>query len=428
VRSVLAVLPLALAASLADSWADAWPQWSPDGSQIVFASTRDGDWEIYTMGADGTNPQRLTHSPGRDAHPMFMPGGRRIVFQSPRGHAVADQVDLYLMDADGRHPRRIVAAPGFNGVPVPSPDGAWIAFQRSPRARAGAGYHWELFLVDSAGRRERQLTANAWSSQVPTWSPDGGRLAFHADPEGRNQLFVLEVTSGAVVPLAPSAGDDNAPAWSPDGRSLAFVSTRDGARDVYRVEVASGGVTRLTTGLDVWGQPSWSPDGTVILFSAKTAGLDQIYAIGAHGAGLRRLTGPPLEAEGVLADSLRRFAVEMVQRLRDRDVDGVIALYGDTLHFVHVDGGQVIPWSVLALSMRGYLSTATSNPLSLVGEPGVTIIDADNAVVYARHRFEGVPGHPPHEGVWSGVLHRFREGWRIVHSHSSDTEPDAPQL
>jgi Tol biopolymer transport system component len=48
-----------------------FPQWSHDGKKIVFTSDRDGDPEIYTMNADGSNPVRVTYAPGRDAHPYF---------------------------------------------------------------------------------------------------------------------------------------------------------------------------------------------------------------------------------------------------------------------------------------------------------------------------------------------------------------------
>ena len=39
---------------------DRSPDWSPDGSRIAFSSDRDGDYEIYVMDADGTNPVQLT--------------------------------------------------------------------------------------------------------------------------------------------------------------------------------------------------------------------------------------------------------------------------------------------------------------------------------------------------------------------------------
>lgn len=263
---------------------DAWPQWSRDGARLVFASTRDGDWEIYVAGPAGENPTRLTWSAGRDAHPVFLPDGKRIVFQSPRDHAGEGQVDLYMMDVDGANQRRITTAAGFNGVPVPSPNGEWIAFQRGSRT-AGGDYRWDLYIVDSTGRRERRLTNQTWSSQVPTWSPDGRELAFYANPAGPDKLFIINLASGAVRPVtAGGTASDNAPAWSPDGRFLAFVSTRDGSRDLYHVELATKRVRRVTRGLSIWAQPSWSPDGQRIIVSAKADGVDRLVVLNAEGS------------------------------------------------------------------------------------------------------------------------------------------------
>lgn len=130
----------------------------------------------------------------------------------------------------------------------------------------------------------------------------------------------------------------------------------------------------------------------------------------------------PRRAEGPLADSLRLFAMHMAELLRARDADAVAALYGDTLDFVHIDNGHVVTWAQMAPMMRNYLRTADANPIYVVGEPGVTVLDQNTAVVYIVHRIEAHAGRPGHEGVWTGVLRRQREGWTIVHSHSSDRE------
>lgn len=134
----------------------------------------------------------------------------------------------------------------------------------------------------------------------------------------------------------------------------------------------------------------------------------------AQSAESARLSSSPL------ADSLRAFAHHMAALLRGLDAEGTLALYGDTSGFVHVENGRVIAWPELSAAVRRYLSTARSNPVSVVGKPGITIADADNAVVYVTHRFDATAGRPAHGGVWTGVLHRFPEGWRIIHSHSSD--------
>ena len=131
-------------------------------------------------------------------------------------------------------------------------------------------------------------------------------------------------------------------------------------------------------------------------------------------------------ATGPQADNARAFAVRMVSLLRARDAAAVVALYGDTTHYVHVENGVVIPWSQLSQMMRTYLATATSNPLRIIGEPGVTVIDANTAVVYVTHHFDPLEGRPAHDGVWTGVLHRDGGAWKVVHSHSSDRSPSEP--
>jgi TolB protein len=233
----------------------------------------------------------LTHAPGRDAHPQFLPDGR-IVFQSPRDYAEDGEVDLYVMDPDGQNQRRLLAAPGFDGVPVPAPDGRRLAFQRSQAE--GDAFAWELYVVDVDGTNERRLTDEAWSSQVPSFSPDGRHLLFFADREGPIRLHVMTLESGAVRPLPPPpAGHDLAAAYSPDGRHIAFTSSRDdptGAGDLYVMEATGGNVRRLTTGLGVGAQPSWSPDGERIVTSGMANGSSEIFVVDLKDGNATRLT------------------------------------------------------------------------------------------------------------------------------------------
>ncbi|MFL5434279.1 MAG: TolB family protein, partial [Myxococcales bacterium] len=81
-------MTLALICAAALHVIDQFPSVSPDGRKIAFMSDRDGDIEIYVMNLDGSNPTRLTRSPGRDAHPEWSPDGRKIYFQSPRDGGV----------------------------------------------------------------------------------------------------------------------------------------------------------------------------------------------------------------------------------------------------------------------------------------------------------------------------------------------------
>ena len=60
---------------------------------IVFASNRDGNWDIYSMDVNGDNLLQLTDHPASDDDPACSPDGRRIAFRSDRGGSP----DLYAM-------------------------------------------------------------------------------------------------------------------------------------------------------------------------------------------------------------------------------------------------------------------------------------------------------------------------------------------
>ena len=98
---------------------------SHDGRYVAFYSGRDGDYEIYVMDIDGSNPRRLTTSPGRDASPSFSPDGRWVVFESERG----GRYEVYAVPFEGGETYRITDAPGDTYFPIISPDGQWLMFQ-----------------------------------------------------------------------------------------------------------------------------------------------------------------------------------------------------------------------------------------------------------------------------------------------------------
>jgi chitinase len=82
---------------------DTYADWSPDSTQLVFQSTRDGNNEIYVMNADGTNQTRLTNNAATDAYPVFSPDGTKIAFVSNRD----GNNEIYVMNADGSGQTRI---------------------------------------------------------------------------------------------------------------------------------------------------------------------------------------------------------------------------------------------------------------------------------------------------------------------------------
>ena len=76
---------------------------SPDGKTVAFMSNRDGNWEIYAIGSDGRNLQRLTDDPGNDGLPTWSPDGKLLAFVTNRDGEWA----IWGMQPDGRQKRQL---------------------------------------------------------------------------------------------------------------------------------------------------------------------------------------------------------------------------------------------------------------------------------------------------------------------------------
>ncbi len=69
--------------------------WSPDGTKIVFASDRNGNFDLFTINADGTGLAQVTTHSGNDFSPFWLPGGE-IAFVSDRD----GDLQIYKLNPD----------------------------------------------------------------------------------------------------------------------------------------------------------------------------------------------------------------------------------------------------------------------------------------------------------------------------------------
>jgi hypothetical protein len=280
------------------------PQWSPDGRTLLFESTLSGNYAVYTVGADGGDPRRLTPDTADSEQPNWSPDGSRVVFSSNRaGHS-----DLYLMDADGSHQARLTTTPGggYYGASF-SPDGATILFQGRPDTRE---IRDRVYVVAIDGSGMRMVSDSSYGAEGPRWHPDGRSIEYERVPYPKRywqemdpaameiarrdtRLVRQRLDGSAPVPAAPVphavAGDSRA-SWTRD-RALAFlVSSRDGSPAVYEMGRGIAGARRIVDAALV-PDPVPSPDGRRLAYTKTVNGWSGLYVYDIASRRERLVTG-----------------------------------------------------------------------------------------------------------------------------------------
>ena len=240
------------------------PAWSPDGTQIVFASEFDAGVMEEIMVQDEDNPGQMK------LHTQEITRDREIV----------------VFGFDGSAPKRLSNDPYTDDSPAWSPDGTQIAFTSDRTMDV------EIFVMDADGGNVQQLTHNPGEDWTPDWSPDGQRIVFAGQVSGDFEISVMDADGGNVEQLTASPGHDWGPVWSPDGRRIAFASDRSGNFDVYVMDADGGNVEQLTDDPSEDFEPVWSPDGKHLAFGSRRLGEMAIYLMATDGSGVEP-TGVP---------------------------------------------------------------------------------------------------------------------------------------
>jgi hypothetical protein len=260
--------------------------------KIAFVSDRDGNAEIYSCNADGSNIHRLTNNAATDDQPAWSPDGSHIAFVSDR----TGQSEIYIMNADGSNVVRKTFSESYSQNPTWSPDGTRIAYLAPSNGRSG------IWVVDAGGTSGSPSLLYEADGKVrqPSWSPDGTKLALVSDRFAYDivyDIFTINADGTNLTALTDDIFDHFDylfPSWSPSGTRIAVMIRQEiniGATPApqYNTQIGvmtsdGNGITAIISGTAPKTRTSWSPDGTMIAYTSLSGSRTDISWVSADGS------------------------------------------------------------------------------------------------------------------------------------------------
>jgi serine/threonine protein kinase len=249
--------------------------------------SRDGQWVAYLAypeanlwrsKVDGSRRLQLTFPPMQAILPHWSPDGKRIAFV---GRTAGKPWKVYTVLAEGGNPQQLLPGEREEHDPDWSPNGDSLVFGRDPSTEAGRGFGpVAIHRLDLKTRKVSTLPDSEGLS-APVCSPDGRYVA--AVGEGARKLLLFDFTTQEWVELAKSPM--NYISWSRDGRYVYFDNPYVSDPAIFRVGINDRRVERVVSLKDFRRESgSWAgawfgltPDNSPLLL--RSAGSQQIYAL-----------------------------------------------------------------------------------------------------------------------------------------------------
>lgn len=192
------------------------PVWSPDGNQIAFVSSRDGQSQIYIISKHGGEARQVTFSKNGATNPVWSPCGKKLAFSTKIGQ------DETIHDRPDKEKKEKSMKPLIvDKMKYKSDSGGFLDVELIT----------QIAVVDLEQNEVEQLTNKTYHCHLEAWSPDGKYISYIADVAEDtdfsfvNDIFLLELETKQSQNLTAGRGSFSQTSWSPNSRYLAYVGS-----------------------------------------------------------------------------------------------------------------------------------------------------------------------------------------------------------
>ncbi|MCF6409326.1 S9 family peptidase [Pseudalkalibacillus salsuginis] len=264
------------------SYMDSYPRWSPDGSSLLFLSSRSGRNQVWLISTEGGEPQQLTDEENGVSNPSWHPEGKSVLYQ-------------YTVEKkDKKEPKPIVVDK--------------LKYKADGKAALTSQSYGHISEISLQDRKINRLSEGDHDHLNANFTPDGQAIVFSKFEEDvpgsyrRSSIYYCEV-DGTPLRISETDGTYTHPLCSPDGRYIAYVGhdQRYGGatyNEIFIYDREYSTTQCLTEKLDLQVgdmmisdlqavEPSpdlrWSSNSEVLYFLASEFGNTELYSIDLFG-------------------------------------------------------------------------------------------------------------------------------------------------
>jgi eukaryotic-like serine/threonine-protein kinase len=198
---------------------------SPNGKAVAVDLTDPAsqNTDIWTYDLETQSAKRLTFDPSIDSLPIWSPDGSRIIFGSSREL----KFDLFLKDANGAQDEKLIPQDGPDRFPNDwSRDGKFVLYERGQ----------DLWFVSLPELRPSPFLKATFTLKTARFSPDGKWVAYSSNETGRSEIYVTSFPDAHGKWQVSNAGGEQ-PRWRGDGKELFYLSADS---KIMAVQVTTG--------------------------------------------------------------------------------------------------------------------------------------------------------------------------------------------